>query len=154
MINVAIIGFGFMGTTHALHIQRNPKLNLKAIITRDIDDVPAQLIKQTGNFSVGEIDTKSILSIPRYNSLKDCIAREEIDAVHVCVHTDLHFEIAREAMQNGLHVLVEKPLSLSVEEGKALIQLSEKCKVKFMVAHVVRFMPAYIKHKEWIDNKT
>lgn len=152
MINVAIVGFGFMGLTHALNVQRNFKLNLRAIVTKNVEDVPSKLSEQTGNFSIGSIDADAILKIPRYTMLKDCLQQEKIDAVHICVHTDLHFAMAKEAIEAGLHVLVEKPLTLSIDEGRALIELATNHKVKLMVAHVVRFMPAYKKLKEWIDS--
>jgi predicted dehydrogenase len=151
MINVAIVGFGFMGVTHALHIQRNPKLNLRAVVTKNVNDVPSKLSEQTGNFSIGLIDTDSILRLPRYTTLEECLEHEKVDAVHICVHTDLHYALAKEAIERGLHVLVEKPFTLSIDEGKTLIELAAIKKVKLMVAHVVRFMPAYKKLKEWID---
>jgi predicted dehydrogenase len=153
MINVAVIGFGFMGITHAINIQRNKKLNLRAIVTRDVKSIPSRLNKQVGNFSGGKIDVDSILQVPVYGCLRECLKHEKIDAVHICVHTDLHYEIAKEAIENGLHVLLEKPICLHIEEGKLLIAFANQQKVKLMVAHVVRFMPAYLKLKEWIDSK-
>jgi predicted dehydrogenase len=153
MINVAIIGFGFMGVTHAVNIMRNKKLNLRAIITRNTDTIADKLNAQGGNFSSGEIDTNAILKVPVYKTLHECLKHEEINAVHICVHTDLHYEIATEAMNRGLHVFVEKPFCLRLEEGWLLVALAKQRKVKLMVGHVVRFMPAYRKLKEWIDNK-
>lgn len=151
MINVAIIGFGHIGIAHAMNIQRNPKLNLCAIVTRNTDAIPSRLKEQMGNFSIGEIDSMSLLNIPRYVSLQECLTHEKIDAVHICVHTDLHYSIAKEAIENGLHVLLEKPISLDLEEARSLVQIAKDGKIKFMVAHVLRFMPAYLKLKEWID---
>jgi predicted dehydrogenase len=153
MINVAIIGFGFMGITHALNIQRNKRLNLRAIITRDVMGIPAKLNQQVGNFSSGEIDVEGILQVPVYKSLRDCLRNQKIDAVQICVHTDLHFEMAKEAIENGLHVFLEKPITLRIEEATLLIAFAKQQNVKLMVGHVVRFMPAYQKLKEWIDSK-
>lgn len=153
MINIAIIGFGFMGITHALNVQRNKKLNLRAIITRDIKSIPSKLKNQVGNFSSGEIDVDAILKVPVYGSLRGCLQHEKIDAVQICVHTDLHFEMAKEAIENGLHVFLEKPITLRMGEGKLLIAYAKQQNVKLMVGHVVRFMPAYQKLKEWIDGK-
>jgi len=153
MINVAVIGFGFMGITHAVNIQRNKKLNLRAIVTRDMKGISAKLNQQVGNFSSGEVDANAIVQVPTYRSLRECLKHEEIDAVHICVHTDLHYEMAKEAIENGLHVFLEKPISLRIEEGRLLIAFARQQKVKFMVGHVVRFMPAYQKLKEWIDHK-
>jgi predicted dehydrogenase len=153
MINVAIIGFGFMGITHAVNIIRNKKLCLRAIITRNTHGIADKLINQTGNFSSGEIDVSAILKVPIYKTLHECLKKEKIDAVHICVHTDLHYEMATEAMENGLHVFLEKPFCLRLEEGRLLIAFARHRNVKLMVGHVVRFMPPYRKLKEWIDSK-
>lgn len=153
MINVAIIGFGFMGITHANNILKNKKLNLCAIVTRNEGGIQAKLSELKGNFSNGDIDFSAILSLPVYKTLRECIRHVEIDAVHICVHTDLHYEIATEAIQNGLHVFLEKPMTLRREEGKLMIAFARQREVKLMVGHVVRFMPAYQKLKEWIDTK-
>lgn len=153
MINVAIIGFGFMGITHAVNILRNEKLKLRAIITRNVQGVPEKLNGQIGNFSSGERDPKEILAVPVYKTLDQCLKNEKIDAVHICVHTDLHYEIAREALERGLHVLLEKPFCLRVEDGMLLIALARHQNLKLMVGHVLRFMPAYRKLKQWIDNR-
>lgn len=153
MINVAIIGFGFMGMTHAINIQRNKKMNLRAIITRDVESISAKLSQQVGNFSSGEIDVNAIKQVPAYKSLRECLRSEKIDAVQICVHTDLHYDIAKEAIENGLHVFLEKPMTLRIEEGRLLIAFARQQNVKLMVGHVVRFMPAYQKLKEWVDSK-
>ena len=153
MINIAIIGFGFMGFTHAVNIIRNKKLSLRAIITRDVRSVADKLNGQTGNFSSGEIDAPAILNVPVYKTLHECLKNEKIDAVNICVHTDLHYEIAAEAMSCGLHVFIEKPFCLRLEEGRLLIALARDRKVKLMVGHVVRFMSPYRTLKEWIDNR-
>lgn len=153
MINIAVIGFGFMGITHALNIQKNKKLNLRAIITRDVTGIATKLSQQLGNFSSGEVDAKAILQVPVYKTLRECLRHEKIDAVQICVHTDLHYEMATEAIENNLHVFLEKPITLRLEEAKLLIAFARQQKVKLMVGHVVRFMPAYRKLKEWIDTK-
>lgn len=153
MKNVAIIGFGFMGITHALNIQKNKDLNLAAIITRNPDQTGQKLQSQIGNFSSGNVDLDFIRGVNKYSSLKDCLRNEKLDAVHICVHTDLHYPIAREAMENGLHVLLEKPMTLDIQEGKALIKLAQEKNVILMVGHVLRFMPPYEQLKNWINTK-
>jgi predicted dehydrogenase len=95
-----------------------------------------------------------MLKVPVYKTLHECLKNEKIDAVHICVHTDLHYEIATEAMSRGLHVFLEKPFCLRLEEGRILIALAKDRNVKLMIGHVVRFMSPYRKLKEWIDQKT
>jgi predicted dehydrogenase len=151
MIHVAIIGFGFMGVTHAVHIRRNPRMKLAAIITRSVDHIDAKLNGQVGNFPVGDLDADAIRDVPRFDTLEACLQQVKLDAVHICVHTDLHIAIATEAMNRGLHVFLEKPFTLNIAEGERLIHLSRDKNLKLMIGHVVRFMPAYRKLKEWID---
>ena len=153
MINVAIVGFGFMGITHANNILKNKKISLRAIITRNEESIATKLEQLKGNFSSGEVDSATILSLPVYKTLAACLRRENIDAVHICVHTDLHYEMVTEAIQNGLHVFLEKPMTLRREEGKLMIAFARHRRVKLMVGHVLRFMPAYRKLKQWIDTK-
>ena len=50
-------------------------------------------------FPVAKIDPTAILKVPVYKTLHECLKNEKIDAVHICVHTDLHYEIATEAMK-------------------------------------------------------
>jgi len=151
MIHVAIIGFGFMGVTHAVHIRRNPRVRLAAIITRTVENIEAKLNGQVGNFPVGDLDAEAVRDVPKFDSLESCLKYIRLDAVHICVHTDLHMAIATEAMNRGLHVFLEKPFTLNLADGESLIRLSREKNLKLMVGHVVRFMPAYRKLKEWID---
>lgn len=153
MINVAVIGFGFMGLTHAINVLKNRRMQLAAIITRDKDSIQSRLQQQTGNFSPGEIDESAILNTPVYPTLRECLKHEKVDAVLICLHTDLHYQVASEVMELGLHVFLEKPITLRLEEAKLLIALARQRQVKFMVGHVVRFMPAYKKLKSWIENE-
>lgn len=153
MINIAVVGFGFMGITHSINILKNPNVKLAAIITRNITCIPTRLKEQLGNFSSGEVDVAALTKVPAYMSLRECLKHEKVDAVQICVHTSLHYEFAQEAMEMGLHVLLEKPMSLRTEEAELLIHLARRQRLKFMVGHVVRFMPAYKKLKQWIDSK-
>jgi hypothetical protein len=65
MIQVAIIGFGFMGVTHAVHIRKNPRMNLAAIVTRTVDRINAKLNGQVGNFPVGDLDADAVRDVPK-----------------------------------------------------------------------------------------
>ena len=153
MIKVAIIGFGFMGITHANSILKSSKISLRAIITRDEDSIESKIDKLKGNFCTGQVDSTAILSLPVYKTLGACLRHEKIDAVHICVHTDLHYKMTTEAIENGLHVFLEKPMTLRREEGKLMIAFARQRRGKFMVGHVLRFMPAYQKLKDWIDKR-
>jgi predicted dehydrogenase len=67
----------------------------------------------------------------------------QLDAVDVCVPTDLHASVAIEALRGGKHVLVEKPMALDTASCDRMIAEAERHDRVLMVAHVLRFSPAY-----------
>ena len=68
----------------------------------------------------------------------------EIDAIDICLPTALHPDIALAALQAGKHVLCEKPLALDLPACRRIVAAASRSRATFMVAHVVRFFPAYI----------
>jgi predicted dehydrogenase len=154
MKRVAVIGFGFMGFVHAQNILKSDKLKLAAIIDKDKKAVAQKIDNPDGNFSTGDIDVEQIKQVPVYENLENCLNTEQIDAVHICVHTNLHYAIAKQALNSGLHVLLEKPFVLNITEGEELIQLAKENKRVLMVAHVVRFMSPYKKLAQMVKNNS
>ena len=154
MKKVAVVGFGFMGITHALNIFKSKRLELKAIVEKDPQRVALNLQSNLGNIVTGDLSADAVRNLPVYSTLEECLDRENVDALHICVHTRLHYEMARLALERGKHVLLEKPFTLDVAEGRELIRLAREKRLVLMVAHVVRFVPAYQQLKEWVDSGT
>ena len=140
-LRIAVIGFGFMGKTHAKNIINSDLMELSAIVEKNIDGIT----QVSGNINTGDINPEVLGKIDKYSNLDDCLEKKELDAVFICVHTLLHYEIAMKCLQRGLHVFIEKPLVLKEEEGESLIAEAENRNLKLAVGHVVRFMPAYAK---------
>ena len=153
MKKVAILGFGFMGMTHAENILKNSEFDLVAIIDKNPKAVEEKLLNRTGNFGIGEIKQDRFEKIKRYSNLDDCLEFEELDVVFICVHTDLHYEMTRKVLLHGKHVFLEKPFCLDMQQAEELIGLAREKDKILMVGHVVRFMPPYQKLKEWIDTR-
>lgn len=153
MKRVAIAGFGFMGMTHALNILRNKDLQLVAIIDKNPENIEKNLCSAEGNIQTGRIDPDKINEISRYSSLDECLGKEELDAVHICVHTELHYEMTKKALLQNKHVFLEKPICLDVGMAEELISLAGERQKILMVGHVVRFMSPYQKLKQWVDSK-
>jgi predicted dehydrogenase len=153
MKKVAVIGFGFMGITHSKNILQTEGLELAAIVEKNIDSVARKINEQEGNFTTGETDVEALGRVPVYSSLQECLNKQQVDAVHICVHTNLHYSLVKEALENGLHVLVEKPFVLDIEKGEELIKLAREKNLLLMVAHVVRFMSPYKKLAEIIHSE-
>ncbi len=147
-----IVGFGFMGVTHATSILNHPGAQLVAIVDLDPEKALENLGQESGNLETGAIKRGDISDIHTYTSLEKCIAEEKPDACILAVHIDLHYPMAVQALEAGIHVFVEKPLCLHIEEGERLIELASRKDLILMVGHVVRFMPPYLKLKHWIES--
>jgi predicted dehydrogenase len=152
MQKFVIVGFGFMGITHAKSVLNHPGAQLVAIVDLDPEKALENLGMEAGNLDTGALNTEDISDILTYTSLELCIDEVKPDACILSVHTDLHYSMAVQALEAGIHVLVEKPLVLDIAQGEKLIQLAEERNLLLMVAHVVRFMPPYLKLKHWIDS--
>ena len=153
MVKSAVIGFGFMGMTHTLNILKNSELQLAAIADKDLEGIQKKLSSGSGNFAVGDIDPQVLDGIHKYASLEQCLDNESLDMVNICVHTDLHYEIARKALKQNKHVFLEKPMCLDINQGEELVDLAREKGLILMVGHVVRFMPQYQQLKKWIESK-
>lgn len=90
--------------------------------------------------ALGEIQGVEIVTGP---DRKAIIADPAVDAIDICLPTNLHATSAIEALRAGKHVLVEKPMALDVPSARAMIVEAKKQQRVLMVAHVVRFFPMY-----------
>ncbi|RKN83855.1 Gfo/Idh/MocA family protein [Paenibacillus ginsengarvi] len=91
----------------------------------------------------------SRLAVADYKDLVD-----DVDAVLISLPHDLHFPVGMYFLQAGKHVLMEKPLCNTEEECLQLIETAERYERVLMTAYPVRYWPAIVKIKEWLDNKT
>ncbi|MEM4246194.1 MAG: Gfo/Idh/MocA family oxidoreductase, partial [Candidatus Bathyarchaeia archaeon] len=82
------------------------------------------------------------------------IEDKKVNLVDICTPTYTHRSIAVEAAKAGKHVLVEKPIALTLKDADAMIEAAEKSGVKLMVAQVIRFFSEYRKVKELVDKGT
>ena len=88
-----------------------------------------------------------------YTDLDEMLNNEELDILDICLPTYLHAEVAIKAMNRGINVVTEKPISLKKEDVARVYEAAEKNNVKFMVAQVLRFWPEYELLKEIYDSK-
>jgi predicted dehydrogenase len=153
MINIVVVGFGFMGMTHTGNLLKNPNVRLAAIVDKNTEDIYDKLEEQAGNFDTGTVSREELKEVNTYDDFADCLRKEKPDACVIAVHTNLHYEMAKMALEAGTHVFLEKPFCLEVEEGQKLIDLARAKNKILMIGHVVRFMPAYKMLKKWIDTE-
>jgi len=115
-LRCAVIGVGYMGRFHAEKFAASASAELVTVIDTD----PAR---------AKETDYKPWLS--------------KIDAACVAVPTQHHFRVVKDCLEAGVHVLVEKPLSRTLEEADALLELARAKTLVLQVGHLQRFNPAF-----------
>ncbi|MGV2806767.1 gfo/Idh/MocA family oxidoreductase, partial [Clostridium perfringens] len=87
-----------------------------------------------------------------YTDYQELLKNEKLDAVSVCTPHYLHAPMSIAAANAGLHVLVEKPMATTAEEGELMIEAARKNGVYLMVGHNQRLMPPHVKAKEILDS--
>ncbi len=150
-LRTAVVGFGFMGKTHAANLLRSDVMTLSAIVDRSPDVIGQAM---AGNLDTGSFDPEVLSSVRQYTDWEECLEKESLDLAYICVHTSKHCEMSMKALRKGLHVFIEKPFVLDVSEGEALIEEARRQQRKIGVAHVVRFMPAYVRLMELYRQET
>lgn len=80
--------------------------------------------------------------LKRYENAQDLV--NNCDAVDIVAPTPFHYELCEMALRKGKHVFVEKPLTNTMDEARALVKLAKESNLKFQVGHVERFNPAFL----------
>ena len=113
MVKAGIAGMGFMGWIHYLAYQRCDNVQLTAFCTRDEAKLNGDWTSIKGNFGpAGEVVDVSDLNT--YSDLDELIGDPEIDLIDICLPPALHVDVAVAALNAGKHVLIEKPMALSL----------------------------------------
>jgi len=87
------------------------------------------------------------------NDYKSFLRDERLDGVHIASNNRFHYEIAKEALDNGKHVLLEKPMTIDSHRAYELVELSANNGLILQVGHIFRFANVIRKTKELIENK-
>ena len=138
MIKVGVIGFGYWGPNIARNFSQNADLEIIGI---------AELSEKRR-----AVARNIYPNIPIYNDAKSLIRESRIDAVAIITPVSTHYELAKEALESGKHVLIEKPMTSSAAEAEKLIELALKKNLTLMVDHTFVYSPAVRKIKEQLDN--
>ena len=137
MIKVALVGIGGMGGCHFGCYK-----NIKDAEVIAVCDVRTDMAKEKVNNE----------NIHIYSDFDELLANEKPDMVDICTPSYMHREMSIKALEHGLNVLCEKPMSLSSNDTAAIIAAAEKSGKLFMTAHVVRFMTPYMYLREIINS--
>ena len=142
-MKVGVIGTGLMGRDHVLALKRFSAF-------QDVEMTAAADMVEENRQKTSEVWPNARLYKDGYELLKN----EKLDAVHICLPSFLHTDMAIAAMEAGLHVLLEKPACLSERDCERLLEVKNRTGVKVMVGQVLRFFPEYQFLKEVYDKGT
>ncbi len=127
MLKIGIIGAGHLGKFH---------------INNWIEIADIELV---GFYDTDDANAKNVAEkyqIKRFSSPDELL--DNCDAVDIVAPTTFHFELCALALRKGKHVFVEKPLTNTMDEAKALLKLAKESNLKFQVGHIERFNPAFV----------
>jgi predicted dehydrogenase len=126
-INTAVVGVGYLGRFHAQKYAALDDSRLVAVV--DINPDTAAKVAKECNTEV----------VTDYYALMD-----KVDAVSIVVPTQLHYQVAKDFLNNGIHVLLEKPMTVTVAEADKLIEIAKHKQRVLQVGHLERFNSAVL----------
>jgi len=126
-LRTAVIGVGYLGNFHAQKYAALPDVELVGVVDSD----PVRAAEVAAAFG-----TKPFASHTELIGL--------VDAVSVVVPTQFHYTVARDFLAAGVHVLIEKPITVTIAEADELIALADQQRVVFQVGHLERFNPVLV----------
>lgn len=126
-LSVGVIGTGHLGSLHAKMYSQMSDVNLVGVF--DVDHQKASTV--AAQFGTRAFDDLSSLL-------------NAVDAVSIATTTKSHYDVAAAALQAGVHVLIEKPITETIDQARLLIDLAERKGLKIQVGHIERFNPAIL----------
>jgi len=134
-LNVAVIGCGFWGKNHARVFSELDDCNLSAVV-----DIDPDRAREFGR----------LYNVECYTNLSSVLKKGNVDSVSICTPTVTHAKLALEAIKAGKDVLIEKPMTSTIEEAEEVITAAKLHDVKIMVGFIERFNPAVKRAEELI----
>lgn len=132
-LNFAIIGCGRISYKHVEALV----FNKEEAVLKAVCDIEEE--KALGKKNEYEQKTNGKFVVNSYTNYKEMLEKEDIDVVTIATESGYHPEIAIYCMERGKHVIVEKPMALSIEDADRMIEVSKKMGVKLCVCHQNRF---------------
>jgi len=132
-LRVGVIGTGYLGKFHAEKYARMDDVDLVGIA--DINKSQAEKIAKK-------------YSVKAYASHKDIL--DKVDAASIVVPTPAHFKVSRDFLKHNVDVLIEKPMTTTIEEADELIGFAESKGLIIQVGHLERFNPAVVALRDYV----
>jgi predicted dehydrogenase len=124
---VGIIGAGFIGHVHIEALRRLGYVDVVAVAEKD---------QATAESAAAQ------LNVPKaYGNSEEMLKDKDVDAVHIATLNHLHYPLAKAAMEQGKHVLCEKPLALESAQALDLLETAKRTRVIHAICHNMRYYP-------------
>ena len=133
-MNLGIVGAGMIVKDFLSFAHELPEIKLEAIVARNIEN----LKNLQSTYSIKEI----------YTDLDECLSNTSIDTIYVAVPNNLHYSVAKKALEAGKNVICEKPFTLNYSEAVELFQIAESKNVILIEAITNQYLPNYLEIKE------
>ena len=124
---VGVVGVGHLGQHHARVYTE--LLNVRLVGVADVDVERAHFISEN-------------LGVPYYASMEELIERQHPEVLSIVVPTNLHYAISKKALEQGIHVLIEKPVTTRPAEAEELLDIAARKNLVLQVGHIERFNSA------------
>lgn len=138
--NVAIVGLGFVGCQHAEAIFKSPRAELYALC----DTSPERLNRLATKYNCKK----------QYTDYSQLLNDDNVSIVYICTPNQLHAEQAVQALSNGKHVFVEKPLANTIEDCRKVAKAAKQYNKKLMVGYICRFSKVFEAAKKMSEDGT
>lgn len=139
MVGIGIIGTGYWGKNHArVCCELRSEGIVDAVKICDIDKRRAK-------------EVSDMFGIEYVADYKDIVNDREIQAVSIVTPSSTHYELACEFIEAGMDVLIEKPMTMDVQESRELVKLAKEADCILMAGHIFRYHPAVRELKRRID---
>lgn len=132
-LKVGIAGAGHLGKLHAKMFTSIPDCSL------------------TGVFDVNQQTSKSVseeFGIEAYGNLRDLL--NQVEAVSIAATTSAHYDLAKECINEGKHVFIEKPITATIPQAEEIVRLAAEKNLNLQVGHIERFNPALVSLEQYI----
>jgi predicted dehydrogenase len=154
MVNVGIVGLGFMAATHIKAYRKIRQARITAICNPSGRHLDGNLTKVGGNIGPKDPVRLDMRKVKAYRSFEQMLADPEIDLIDICTPTPSHPALAIAALEAGKHVVCEKPLARTAKLAREIAKAAKEKQAFLMPAMCLRFWPEWAWLKEMVVNET
>jgi len=134
-IKIGVVGAGHLGKLHTKMFKETDNTFLSGVF--DLDSLKSKTAAEEFNTTA-------------FDSFAELL--KNVDAVSIAATTSAHYEIAKECLNAGKHIFLEKPITATIPQAEEIVELANKSNLNLQVGHIERFNPALLSVEKYIDD--